>query len=73
MVDPPYSLCIFLVVPFDHGDLGGSSYREEDLQVLNVFMYTKFAQIGHNMNPAKIVIAFQFISRSLTLLRRSEE
>ena len=50
-------------------------YREEDLPVLNVFFYTKFApdlQIGHVMDPAKLGLAFRFLSRSLTLLRRSE-
>ena len=50
-------------------------YREEDLPVLNVFLYTKFApdlQIGHVMDPAKLGLAFRFLSRSLTLLRRSE-
>ena len=50
-------------------------YRAEDLPVLNVYIYTKFApdlQIGHSMNPAKITSAFQFIQRSLTLLRQRE-
>ena len=50
-------------------------YREQDLPVLNVFLFTKFApdvQIGHRMDPAKIDRAFRFISRSLTLLRNQE-
>ena len=50
-------------------------YREQDLPVLNVFFYTKFApdvQIGHRMDPAKIDHAFRFITRSLTLLRSPE-
>ena len=48
-------------------------YDAQDLPLLNVYIYTKFApdlKIGEKLRPLKMDNAFKFIQRSLTMYRR---
>ena len=67
MIIKYFQLCPLIMVILE------TIYDSQDLPLLNVYMFTKFApdlKIGEKLRPAKVDNAFRFLQRSLTMYRR---